>query len=52
MKKDKAYKIVLKDLKKGYGRIRCRDFAWGCPNCFGQMLIDMLEDEMETREEA
>jgi hypothetical protein len=50
-KLNKAYELVLKDLKKGYGRKRCKRFVWGCYNCFGQLLIDMLEEEMRLRKD-
>lgn len=49
--KVKELENVIKSLKEGYGRERCENYSFGCPNCFGQMLIDMLEDELRNQKD-
>jgi len=44
-------KKMIKFLKKGYGTKRCKETFWGCPNCFGQLLIDFLEYHLMLLEE-
>lgn len=48
-KREESYRLVLRDLYKCYGKERCEQFVWGCPNCFGYLLIDLLEEHIDTQ---
>jgi hypothetical protein len=44
MTKKQAYKIVIKDLRRG---TKCKDYAFGCYQCMTQRLVQDLKDVYE-----
>ena len=37
-------KKTIKIIKEDFGKKRCKEMVWGCGNCFGFLLLDMLKD--------
>ncbi len=39
-------KQMIKYIKKGYGKDKCKGYAPNCPNCQGQILLGHLYDHL------
>lgn len=50
MKKKEAYKIVISDLRKSFGK-RCKTYSMGCVVCIAHIMADGLTEILEFENE-